>query len=401
MSTGNRMMSPSFRVFNRSAVRAVAAVAVFASSGLFADGLSPQTRRKCETALANGARYLMSIQNENGSFGKVAHPALAGLGAMGLHDVDGLNAQRRDQAIARAMDYVIKYVPFPGGKELKERDYYPNYTASVALLAMATVDKPEYIPHMRRARQYLQDLQFDDAGMVDYGGIGYGKTGRADLSNTSWAVRALKATDFLDKEPQPTTPKQREEMGQTYECMAEFLTKVQNLPETNEEPYVSEHPDDRGGFFYRPHESKAGERETDDDQKTKSLISSGSMTYAGLLSMVYCDLSRDDVRVRAALDYARRHYTVDENPAKGMEGYFFYLHIMSKALNACGEGDLTLADGTKANWREDVAAKLLALQNDDGSWKNEEGRFMEAVPTLATAYSLVTLKNVMGTAQGE
>ena len=38
------------------------------------------------------------------------------------------------------------------------------------------------------------------------------------------------------------------------------------------------------------------------------------MTYAGLKSMIYAGLSRDDPRVKAVLSYIIQHYTVDENP---------------------------------------------------------------------------------------
>lgn len=377
--------------------RAAASAALLLSASLWADGLSPSLRQRCIDSLADGAEYLIDSQNENGSWGESRHPALSALAAMGLHEVGEVDADARDAAIKQAMDYVLTYVPFPADKKLKPRDYYPNYTASVALLAMATLDKQEYLPHMRRARQYLQDIQFDDPDKVDYGGIGYSKSGRADLSNTSWAVQALHFTDHLDQESRATSAKQREEMKETYERMTRFLNHVQNLPETNDQPYVSRHPDDRGGFFYRPHESKAGERENPEGKK--SLISSGSMTYAGLLSMVYCDLDTDDIRVQGALDYARRHYTVTENPSKGMEAYYFYLHIMSKALAAHGQDELRLADGTSKNWRKDIAERLLELQKDDGSWINENGRFMESMPSLVTSYNLVTLKIVVGDMQ--
>lgn len=371
-----------------------AAAALFVPGSLLADRLSAPTRQRCEEALAEGADFLIRTQNDNGSWSKTGHPALSALAAMGLHEVEGVDAEKRKAAVELAMSYVLQYVPFPAEGELKERDYYPNYTASVALLAMATLDKPEYRPHMRRARQYLQDIQFDDRDTVDYGGIGYSRSGRADLSNTSWAVQALHFTDYLDQEEEATSAKQRKEMKQTYQRMQTFLSRVQNLPETNDQPYVSKHPDDRDGFFYRPYESKAGKR-----QETGGLISSGSMTYAGLLSMIYARLEPDDIRVQAALDYARRHYTVEENPSKGMEAYYFYLHIMSKALDAFGPDNLQLADGTEKNWREDIAMQLLNRQRDDGSWVNENGRFMESIPALVTSYNLVTLKVVLGDMQ--
>jgi squalene-hopene/tetraprenyl-beta-curcumene cyclase len=44
------------------------------------------------------------------------------------------------------------------------------------------------------------------------------------------------------------------------------------------------------------------------------LRSSAGMTYAGLKSMIHAGLTQDDPRVKAALEYIRKHYTVDAGP---------------------------------------------------------------------------------------
>jgi squalene-hopene/tetraprenyl-beta-curcumene cyclase len=41
-----------------------------------------------------------------------------------------------------------------------------------------------------------------------------------------------------------------------------------------------------------------------------------------------------------------------------------------------------------------LALKLIDLQQEDGSWTNESGRWMEKDPVLATAYSVLTLEMV-------
>ena len=52
-----------------------------------------------------------------------------------------------------------------------------------------------------------------------------------------------------------------------------------------------------------------------------------------------------------------------------------------------------MQDGKKANWREQVAKKLIDLQNKDGFWQNNaSGRWFEKDPVLATAYSLIALE---------
>ena len=57
------------------------------------------------------------------------------------------------------------------------------------------------------------------------------------------------------------------------------------------------------------------------------------MTYAGFKSLLYAGMDADDVRVRAAFDWIRRHWTFDENPGMKQDGLFYYYHAMARALN--------------------------------------------------------------------
>jgi len=78
----------------------------------------------------------------------------------------------------------------------------------------------------------------------------------------------------------------------------------------------------------------------------------------------------------------------------GKQGLFYYYHTMAKGLSAAGMDTLELGDGKKVNWREELVKKLLNLQNADGSWSNDNGRFMEKDPVLVTAYSLIALEYI-------
>ena len=116
------------------------------------------------------------------------------------------------------------------------------------------------------------------------------------------------------------------------------------------------------------------------------------MTYAGFLSLIYAGLDRNDKRVQAALGWAQKHWTVEENPELGKQGYFYYLMTMGKALRAYGEPVIVDANGVKHDWRKELSAKLLALQHEDGSWDNSSDRFFEGSKNIVTAYALIAME---------
>ena len=120
------------------------------------------------------------------------------------------------------------------------------------------------------------------------------------------------------------------------------------------------------------------------------------MTYAGFKSMLYAKVDRNDVRVRRAVDWIRRHYTLDHNPnmphAQSKEGLYYYYHVFARAMRAWGDETIRDADGVPHEWREELCKKLLSLQRDDGSWANEEDRWFEGNPHLVTAYSVLALQ---------
>ena len=77
------------------------------------------------------------------------------------------------------------------------------------------------------------------------------------------------------------------------------------------------------------------------------LRSYGSMTYAGLKSMIFAGVKADDPRVKAAVKWIKTHYTSGRNP--GMElhepatpeaGLYYYLHTFAKALAALGHNEI-------------------------------------------------------------
>ena len=149
---------------------------------------------------ARGANFLLSTQAEDGSWS--AHPAITALCILAIHDVEGVKSKA---AIEKGLTYVLSFrqpdgAVYPANRDMKSSANYPNYTTATTLLMLGALNRREHHDIMRGLRKFLQDSQFDEPGKIDYGGIGYGKTGRADLSNATWAAEALAATDFLDHE---------------------------------------------------------------------------------------------------------------------------------------------------------------------------------------------------------
>jgi squalene-hopene/tetraprenyl-beta-curcumene cyclase len=119
------------------------------------------------------------------------------------------------------------------------------------------------------------------------------------------------------------------------------------------------------------------------------------MSYAGLLSFIYADLPRDDARLKAALEWVQRHYTLEQNPGLGPNGYYYSLQLLAKGLAASRVDLLATDDGRKVNWAHELGAKLVNTQSSAGTWVNKDsGRWMENDPVLVTSYVALTLEIV-------
>ena len=365
--------------------------------------LSPAGLGTSVAALRRGAVYLRSRQDADGSW--LQHPAVTALAALALVQAPAEPPGEFAPAIGKALDFVVRFAKPDGSIWAEGEGQYPNYSTSICLIALVAADRVGDREIMRKARAYLLGpSQFSQVpeGDPSYGGIGYGKSGRPDLSNTQWALEALYLSQHLDREPYADNPAQGKQAELAWGRALTFLTRCQNLAETNASGWVTSDPENKGGFIYFPGsteedlapESKAGEA---DLKGVKALRSYGSMTYAGLKSMIYAQVKRDDPRVKAAVDWVRRHYTFKENPGIGAQGHFYYLHTCAKALHTYGEESFADAAGVSHSWREEMARELVALQKADGSWVNEvSGRWMESIPELTTCYALLALEVVAG-----
>jgi squalene-hopene/tetraprenyl-beta-curcumene cyclase len=115
------------------------------------------------------------------------------------------------------------------------------------------------------------------------------------------------------------------------------------------------------------------------------------MTYAGLKSMIYAGVSRDDPRVKAAYAWIQKHYTLDENPGMADNGLYYYFHTFAKALATIGDDQLVDDKGKPHDWRTELTQTLASKQQEDGSWVNVNPRWLEGDPNLVTSYALLAL----------
>jgi len=284
-----------------------------------------------------------------------------------------------DPRVARSLDYLRKFVQDDGGI-YQPGTFYRNYETCLAVLCFsASNEDGRYDRLIRRADAFVKGLQWDEEEGKDrsdsaYGGGGYGKHKRPDLSNTSFLVDALRAAG-------------NDADSDAVQRALIFVSRCQNLEtEHNTTPFSSKDPD--GGFYYTPSaggSSKAGET------VNGGLRSYGSMTYAGLKSMLYAGVGPDDPRVKAAVRWVRLHYDLKSNPGLGTAGLYYYYHLFAKALHAIEEDVLIDDEGKTHRWRADLLAELALRQHRDGSWVNEDDRWYEGDANLVTGYALLAL----------
>ncbi len=119
------------------------------------------------------------------------------------------------------------------------------------------------------------------------------------------------------------------------------------------------------------------------------------MTYAGLKSMIYAGVGPDDQRVKSAVGWIKKNFTLTGNPGmpkiRSNEGLFYYYHMFAKALDALGQNEIVDDKGKTHHWRTELFAELSQRQASDGSWVNKSERWLEGDPNLVTSYALLAI----------
>ncbi|HJZ56269.1 MAG TPA: prenyltransferase/squalene oxidase repeat-containing protein [Gemmataceae bacterium] len=325
-------------------------------------------------------KFLATKQNEDGSlFPKGGGPGITALTVAALVR-HGYGPDT--PLVAKGLKYLEGNIKPDGGVYSQG---LANYTTCLAIIAFKEANTGgKYDKVIENASKFVRSLQYGegvDPKDVRFGGAGYGKPGgkdRPDVSNTQFWVEAMIASGVSKDDP-------------GIKKALTFISRSQNLQsEYNDQPFATKaSDDDKGGFVYNPLDQD--NEKSDKRTPAGGLRSEGGMTYAGLKSFLYAGVGKDDPRVKAAIAWIKKHYTLSENPGQGQAGLYYYYHTFAKAMDALGEDPFEDAKGVKHDWRQELFDELKKKQAKDGSWANPNGAFLENVPELATAFAILAL----------
>ena len=377
----------------------------------FQTDLSLEDWQAAKTALARGLEWLAANQSSRGAWmegerveatDQPSREAAASIAVTAMAMKALAQADPSLPALRSSRDQALRFVQ----SELETRGFegidstglgnYVTSAVTMGLAALGSDSDPGNAALLTQAVDHLTGGQWDQAKGVGpkrdwFGGAGYGRHGRPDLSNTQMMLDALYDAGVSPDEP-------------AVQRALVFLGRSQNLKATNPADWAQAGSDD-GGFIYTPANGgesfgsqTAGEGrygESVPAGAARSLRSYGSMTYAGFKSLLFAGLDADDPRVEAALEWIRTHWTFDENPGVGQQGLYYYLHAMARALRASGIETITTPDGIEHDWRSELIDALVSRQETGGSWRNPVDRWEESKRPLATAYSVLALEECL------
>ncbi len=327
--------------------------------------MAPELKNQAKRSIDAGLHYLRENQQANGSWSNSV-----GITALALRAFLESPRQYNEEDgpfITKPIQFILSHVK-PNGA-ISESIQNMNYNTAVAITALKATNNPKYTDIINNGQKFIKGLQLDEQKEYDpehkyYGGIGYGGDERPDLSNQYIALEALKATELKSDDP-------------VWQRALAFISRSQNNSETNDQSWAK----NDGGFTYMPGYSPNGETN-----------SYGGMTHAGLIGLLFAGVEKEDPRVKAAYNWIRDNYTLDANPgALKDQGLFYYYNAFAKSMFAYGEAELTDSKGVVHNWRDDLAKKLLSLQDKEGYWVNSNARWWENDKNLVTSWSVIAL----------
>ena len=350
------------------------------------DAAKPGPNAKTWNAVVDRAvDYLKRNQQDSGGWSTDKTPGVTGVALTGMLRTGRITP--KDPVAEKALKYIESLVD-PEHKHIAGKGakvQLQNYVTSINVMALVQANQSEkYRAIIGDAVEFLKKLQWDEGEGKDpkdpyYGGAGYDSKSRPDLSNTQTFLDALKAAGVSPDDP-------------AFKKAQLFVSRCQNIKgESNDQPWAKLIGD--GSFIYTP-ASGGVTKVIDEPGADGALPGYGSMTYAGIKSLIYCGVSKDDPRIKKAYEWIQHNYDVNHNPGmpdkRAEWGLYYYYHTMAKCLDTLGLDYVVDAQGVKHDWRKDITKALAKRQRFDGSWLGDP-HWMEGDPNLVTGYALMAL----------
>lgn len=196
-----------------------AAMAVASGVALAGDGprLTDAERARGEAMITKAVEYLRGKQDAATGGWSVppqgpTYPAITGLVVSGMLMQPGVTGE--DKHVAMGVKFMLDRQQEDGGIY---DQVLPSYNTSICVTALSKIDTPRTKEAVKRAVEFLKSLQYGEGAVVRaslnenprvvgkddpfYGGWGYGRHGRPDLSNSGWAIEALHAAGVEPNDP--------------------------------------------------------------------------------------------------------------------------------------------------------------------------------------------------------
>lgn len=341
---------------------------------------------EAEKALQRGCVWLLTMQQENGSWSEPNFPALTALSLWGLQ---GATDEVTRAACDRAVTFILSCARPDGGiyvdMPLRKGGGLSTYNTAICMSALQQTGRPDLVPVLQNARSFLAGVQYRGEDKAHQGGFGYDALRQrpyTDINNTYFALEAMRLTQSVED----LRPQGGQVVDIDWSAAMSYVSSLQAKAEVGAA--------NQGGFIYNSLDPKAG-TETNAAGHTVA-IAYGTASFVGMTALLYGGVAPQDPRIEAVVDYLSRNWSLTENPSMGAQGLYFYYNIMARALSLAGLETIPGKDGgAPVLWREALARQLISLQKENGSWVNDAGRFSESDPVLTTSYVLVALQQIL------
>jgi len=361
---------------------------------------------RIEAALDRACDYLIAHQSADGAWRSTTYgplkdgPSLTGFIAASMASLAGRNGRLQD-SLSSACNYLTRFANDDIGLALDAEISYPVYAAAGAVIALSSRSSAKqlaardvWLRHLRR--QQLNETLGWKRNDESFGGWSFAHTptvaidgqplsplATSNLSATVFALEALHCAGCSRDD-------------QAIQDALVFVQRCQNLSETGS---AQDTTFDDGGFFFilgDATRNKAGEAGITGSGRLR-YRSYGSTTADGLRSLLYCGLPREHSRVQAALRWLNANWDSAKHPGNyppdrehlRQSLYFYFCASSADAIRLAS--DEAFDQSTLAHEMANLAARLIDLQQDDGSWTNAAVDVREDDPLVATPLAMRAL----------